>query len=117
MHRLIPGAAAALLIAAGGLTGAALGNDVAQLKLAQATAEGVKELDAEKVKQLDAEAERLYEAGKYAEATALAERALQWREVSWGLSTPILPKASQPWRHSTSSRVSMPRLTPLSNVL
>ena len=88
MQGLIPGAAAALLIAAGGLTGAALGNDVAQLNLAQATAEGVKELDAEKVKQLDAEVEQLYEAGKYAEATAIAERSLAWREVKLGPEHP-----------------------------
>ena len=88
MRGLISGAATALLIVAGGLTGPVLGNDVAQLMLAQATAEGLIELDAEKVKQLDAEVEQLYEAGKYAEATAIAERSLAWREVKLGPEHP-----------------------------
>ncbi|MCP9911758.1 tetratricopeptide repeat protein, partial [Cyanobium sp. BA20m-p-22] len=40
------------------------------------------------MKQLDAEVERLYEAGNYAEATAIAERSLAWKEVKLGPEHP-----------------------------
>ena len=88
MHGLLPGAAAALLIAAGGLKGPAWGNDVAELRLAQATTQEEAGIDTEKVKQLDAEVERLYEAGKYLKATAIAERSLGWKEVKLGPEHP-----------------------------
>jgi hypothetical protein len=45
-------------------------------------------LDAEKVKQLDANAERLQEAGKYAEAIAIIDRSLAWKEANLGPEHP-----------------------------
>jgi len=60
----------------------------ADTRVAQATSQVDAGLDAEKVKQLDAEAERLYKAGKYAEATAIAERSLAWKEVNLGPEHP-----------------------------
>ena len=77
-------AAMSLLIAMGGLALPPLGIASADPRVAQATSQVDAGLDAEKVKQLDAEAERLYKAGKYAEATAIAERSLAWREVELG---------------------------------
>jgi len=88
MHGLASGAALALLMAAGGLTEPAWGNGAEGLRVAQATTQEEARLDAEKVKQLDAEGERLYEAGKYAEATAIAERSLAWKEVKLGPEHP-----------------------------
>jgi len=41
-------------------------------------------LDAKKVKELDAEAKRLFEAGKYADASAIAEQILAWTEANLG---------------------------------
>ena len=79
-------AALAVLIATGGLMLPPWGI-AADPRVAQATSLKNAGLDAEKVKQLDAEVEQLYEAGKYAEATAIAERSLAWREVE-GCSNP-----------------------------
>ncbi|MCP9940658.1 hypothetical protein, partial [Synechococcus sp. Cruz CV12-2-Slac-r] len=70
-----------LLIAMGGLALPPLGIAAADPRVAQATSQVDAGLDAEKVKQLDAEVEQLYEAGQYAEATAIAEQSLAWREV------------------------------------
>ena len=81
-------AAMSLLIAMGGLALPPLGIASADPRVAQATSQVDAGLDAEKVKQLDAEAERLYKAGKYAEATAIAERSLAWREVELGPEHP-----------------------------
>jgi hypothetical protein len=54
MHGLVSGVAAVLLVAAGGLTGPAWGNEATEERLAQATAQEMAGIDAEKVKQLDA---------------------------------------------------------------
>ena len=86
MAGLLPAAAAAFLIGVGGLVEPAWGAE--GLRVAQATAQGEAGLDAEKVKQLDAEVERLYETGNYAEATAIAERSLAWKEVKLGPEHP-----------------------------
>ena len=83
---LLPAAVAAFLIGLGALVGPAWGAE--GLRVAQATAQEEAGLDAEKVKQLDAEGERLYEVGKYAEATAIAERSLAWKEVNLGQEHP-----------------------------
>jgi len=81
-------AAMSLLIAMGGLALPPLGIAAADPRVAQATSQVDAGLDAEKVKQLDAEVEQLYEAGQYAEATAIAERSLAWREVELGPEHP-----------------------------
>ena len=88
MAGLLPAAAAAFLIGVGGLVEPAWGNGAEGLRVAQATTQEEAGLDAEKVKQLDAEGERLYEVGKYAEATAIAERSLAWKEVNLGQEHP-----------------------------
>ena len=80
-------AALTLLIAMGGLALPPWGI-AADPRVAQATSQKDAGLDAEKVKQLDVEVERLYEAGKYAEATVIAERSLAWREVELGPEHP-----------------------------
>ena len=77
-------AAMSLLIAMEGLALPPLGIDAAEPRVTQATSQVDAGLDAEKVKQLDAEVEQLYAAGKYVEATAIAERSLAWREVELG---------------------------------
>jgi len=88
MKRLLPGAALLFLIGAGGLRDPAWGNGAVGLMLAQATGQGDVDLDAVKVKELDARFERLYRFGKYAEATAIAERSLAWKETNLGSDHP-----------------------------
>jgi CHAT domain-containing protein/Tfp pilus assembly protein PilF len=82
---LAPSAALALLIAAGGLTGPVWGHvDAKEFRLAQ----GNSELDEKTVKQLDEKVKQLYGAGKYVEATAIAQRSLAWREINLSLEHP-----------------------------
>ena len=88
MKRWISGSATALLIGAAGLATPVWANETAELVIAQAMAQEAAGLDAEKVKRLDAQAEKLFEAGKYAEATAIVARTHAWKEDNLGPEHP-----------------------------
>ena len=88
MKRWISGSATALLIGAAGLATPVWANETAELVIAQAMAQEAAGLDAEKVKRLDAQAEKLFEAGKYAEATAIVARTHAWTEDNLGPEHP-----------------------------
>ena len=88
MKRWISSSAAALLIGVWGQAGPVRANEAAELIISQPMAQENAGLDAEKVKQLDAEAEKLFEAGKYAEAAAIVARTLAWEEANLGPEHP-----------------------------
>ena len=84
---LTPSVALALLIGAGSLTLPPWGN-AADQRVAQATSLKDAGLDATKVEKLDLKVQVLSHHGKFAEAIAIAERSLKWREVKLGPDHP-----------------------------
>jgi tetratricopeptide (TPR) repeat protein len=71
------------------LAGPVWANEAAELIVSQAFAPADAGLDAEEVKQLDANAQELFEAGKYAEASAVVARSLAWKESKLGPDHPV----------------------------